>query len=90
MMRDEAMKWMTKYKGAMARYYNKKVNVRRFNIGNLVLRKVWQATKDSSQRRIILPKDPRWLRTTSSTEHRTLKEILSVRIPKYSKMLTFI
>ena len=39
-MRDEVMKRMTKYKGAMAKYYNKKVNVRRFDIGDLVLRKV--------------------------------------------------
>ena len=39
---------MEKYKGAMARYYNKKVKVRRFDIGDLILRKVSQATKDSS------------------------------------------
>ena len=31
--------------------YNKKVKVRRFNIGNLVFRKVLQATKDPSQRK---------------------------------------
>ncbi|XP_075674782.1 uncharacterized protein LOC142643967 [Castanea sativa] len=48
-VRDEEMKRMEKYKGAMARDYNKKVKVRRFNIGDLVLRKVSQATKDSSQ-----------------------------------------
>ena len=33
----------------MARYYIKKVKVRRFNVGDIVLRKVSQATKDSSQ-----------------------------------------
>ena len=43
------MKRMAKQKEAMARYYNRKVKVRRFNIGNLVLRKVSQATKDPSQ-----------------------------------------
>ena len=43
---------MEKYKGAMARYYNKKVKVRRFNVGDLVLRKVSHATKDSSQRKL--------------------------------------
>ena len=32
----------------MAKYYNKKVKVRRFDIGYLVLRKVSQATKDPS------------------------------------------
>ena len=81
--------------------------MRRFDTGNLVLREVSQATKDSSQgklrptwegtqknsslqRRIIPPEDLGWPKTTSSMEHRTPKEILSIRIPKYSKMLTFI
>ena len=40
---------MAKYKEAMAKYYNKKVKVRRFNTGDIVLRKVSQATKDLSQ-----------------------------------------
>ena len=43
------MKQMVKHKEAMARYYNRKVKVRMFNIGDLVLRKVSQATKDPSQ-----------------------------------------
>ena len=43
------MKRMAKHKETMARYYNKKVKVRRFNTGDLVLRKVSQATKDTSQ-----------------------------------------
>ena len=34
------MKRMTKHKEAMTRYYNRKVKVRRFNIGDLVLRKI--------------------------------------------------
>ena len=34
------MKQMMKYKGAMARYYNKKVKVKRFNTGDLVLKNV--------------------------------------------------
>ena len=48
-VRDEALKWMEKYMGAMARYYNKKVKVRRFNTGDLVLKNVSQATDDPSQ-----------------------------------------
>ena len=40
---------MAKHKEAMARYYNKKVKVRRFNIRDLALRKVSQATNDPSQ-----------------------------------------
>ena len=46
-VREEAMKRMVKHKEAMA--YNRKVKVRRFNTGDLVLRKVSQATKDPSQ-----------------------------------------
>ena len=51
-VRDEALKRMEKYRGVMARYYNKKVKVKRFNVVDLVLRKVLQATKDSSQRKL--------------------------------------
>ena len=48
-VREEAMKRMAKHKEAMARYYNRKVKVKRFNTGDLVLRKVSQVTKDPSQ-----------------------------------------
>ena len=48
-VREEAMKRMVKHKEAMAKYYNRKVKVRRFNTGDLVLRKVSQVTKDPSQ-----------------------------------------
>ena len=43
------MKRMAKHKEAMAKYYNRKVKVRRFTTRDLVLRKVSQATKDPSQ-----------------------------------------
>ena len=39
-VRDEASKRMEKYKGVMARYYSKKVKVRRLNVSDLILRKV--------------------------------------------------
>ena len=45
-VREEVMKRMAKHKEAMARYYNRKVKMRRFNTGDLVLRKVSQATKN--------------------------------------------
>ena len=48
-VKEEAMKRMAKHKEAMARYENQKVKVRRFNTGDLVLRKVSQATNDPSQ-----------------------------------------
>jgi len=40
---------MTKYQQRMAKYYNKRVKLRRLDIGDLVLRKVTLATKDSVQ-----------------------------------------
>ena len=45
----KVVKRMAKHKEAMARYYNRKVKVRKFNIGDLILRKVSQVTKDPSQ-----------------------------------------
>ena len=45
-VREETMKRMAKHKEAMARYYNRKVKMRRFNTGDLILRKVSQATKN--------------------------------------------
>ena len=49
----------------MARYYNKKVKVRRFNISDLVLRKVTQATKDSSKGKL----GPAWKEPYQVTCH---------------------
>ena len=37
---------MARYHNRIAGYYNSKVKVRKFDEGNLVLRKVSQATKD--------------------------------------------
>ena len=39
-VKEEAMKRMAKQKEAMTRYYNRKVKVRRFSIGDLILRKM--------------------------------------------------
>ena len=46
-VKEEAMK-------QMAKYYNRKVKVRRFNIRDLILRKVSQATNDPSQGKLGL------------------------------------
>ncbi|XP_030941748.1 uncharacterized protein LOC115966716 [Quercus lobata] len=48
-VRDNASGRMTKYQKKMAEYYNKKVKLRRLDIGDLVLRKVTIATKDPTQ-----------------------------------------
>ena len=45
-VKDGASNKMTKYQQKMAEYYNKRVKLRRLDIGDLVLRKVTQATKD--------------------------------------------
>ena len=45
-IRDQAAERMTKYQQRIAEYYNQRVKLRRFNIGDLVLRKVTPATKD--------------------------------------------
>ena len=48
-VKEEAIKRMAKHKEVIAKYYNRKVKVRRFNTRDLILRKVSQATKDPSQ-----------------------------------------
>ena len=45
-VRDKAFSRMTIYQQKMAEYYNKRVKLRRLDIGDLVLRKVTTATKD--------------------------------------------
>lgn len=44
--RDQASQRMTRYQQKMAGYYNQRVKLKRFSIGDLVLRKVTPATKD--------------------------------------------
>ena len=48
-VRDKAFSRMTIYQQKMAEYFNKRVKLRRLDIGDLVLRKVTTATKDSAQ-----------------------------------------
>ena len=48
-VREEASIRVTKYQQKMADYYNKRVKLRRVDIGDLVLRKVTPATRDSAQ-----------------------------------------
>ena len=55
-VRDRASQKMMKYQQKMAEYYNKRVKLRRLNIGDLVLRKVTPATKDPTQGKL----SPTW------------------------------
>nr|XP_023896291.1 uncharacterized protein LOC112008185 [Quercus suber] len=48
-VRDKAFSRMTEYQKKMTEYYNRRVKLRRLDIGDLVLRKVTQATKDPTQ-----------------------------------------
>uniref|UniRef100_A0A2N9G1W1 Uncharacterized protein n=1 Tax=Fagus sylvatica TaxID=28930 RepID=A0A2N9G1W1_FAGSY len=54
--REKATQRIALYQGRMARYYNTKVKLRRFEVGDWVLRKVTQATKDPSQGKL----GPNW------------------------------
>ena len=48
-VRDKASSRMTKHQQKMAEYYNKRVKLKRLDIGDLILRKVSTATRDSTQ-----------------------------------------
>ena len=55
-VREKASDKMTKYQQKMAEYYKKRVKLRRFDIGDLVLRMVTPTTKDSAQGKL----SPTW------------------------------
>ncbi|XP_050242047.1 uncharacterized protein LOC126691005 [Quercus robur] len=58
-VKNEASNKMTKYQQKMVEYYNKKVKLKRLDIGDLVLRKVTPATKDLPKGNSAQPgKDP--------------------------------
>ena len=48
-VRDQASQRMAKYQQKIVEYYNRRVKLKRFNIGDLILRKVTPATKDPTQ-----------------------------------------
>ena len=48
-VREQASIRLTKYQLKMAKYYNKRVKLRRLDIRDLVLRKVTTATRDPAQ-----------------------------------------
>ena len=48
-VRDQASQRMAKYQQKIVEYYNRRVKLKRFNIRDLVLRKVTPATKDPTQ-----------------------------------------
>ena len=48
-VRNQASQRMTKYQQKIAEHYNQRVKLKRFNIGDLVIRKVNLATKDPTQ-----------------------------------------
>ena len=55
-VRDQATQRMAKYKQKIVEYYNRRVKLKKFNIGDLVLRKVTPATKDPAQGKL----GPNW------------------------------
>ena len=57
-VRDQVAQRMAKYKQKIAEYYNRRVKLKKFNIDDLVLRKVTPATKDSAYGKL----GPNWER----------------------------
>ncbi|XP_075640522.1 uncharacterized protein LOC142612296 [Castanea sativa] len=55
-VRKEASQKIARYQQKMVEYYNKRVKLRRLNIGDLVLCKVTQATEDPTQGKL----EPTW------------------------------
>jgi hypothetical protein len=55
-MRNHAQITISAYQERMARYFNKKVKPRNFKVGDLVLRKVTLATRDSTEGKLA----PSW------------------------------
>ena len=55
-VKDGVSNRMTKYQQKMTEYYNKRVKLRRLDIGDLVLHKVTTATKDPTQGKL----SPTW------------------------------
>ena len=53
-VRDKASSRMMIYQQKMVEYYNKRVKLRRLDIGDLVLRKVTPTTRDSTQGKLGL------------------------------------
>ena len=87
-VRDDAAQRMALYHQRMTKYYNQKVKLRRFNFGDMVLRKVSHATKDLTQRKLgpnwkreLLLRRYGWESFTLSLESRTPQEVLSIKVP---------
>ena len=55
-VRDQAAQRMTKYKQKIAEYYNRRVKLKKFDIADLILRKVTPVTKDPAQGKL----GPNW------------------------------
>ena len=55
-VRYQVAQRMAKYKQKIAEYYNRRVKLKKFNISDLVLRKVTLATKDPAQGKL----SPNW------------------------------
>jgi hypothetical protein len=97
-IREKAAQRMTFYQGKMAKYYNTKVKLQRFEVGDWVLRKVTQATKDPSQGKLgpnwegpykviqYYRKDTYHKEASSPMERRASQEVLSLR---YTSLVTF-
>uniref|UniRef100_A0A2N9FUY0 Uncharacterized protein n=1 Tax=Fagus sylvatica TaxID=28930 RepID=A0A2N9FUY0_FAGSY len=69
--REKAAQRIALYQGRMARYYNTKVKLRRFEVGDWVLRKVTQATKGPT----VMERSYLILGTLSTSRSTTLEHV---------------
>ena len=82
-IRDEASSRMTKYQQKMVKYYNKRVKLRRLDIGDLVLHKVNPATKDPVQGKLSLTwEGPYWIIHYSRQDSYHLETLDGQKLPR--------
>ena len=81
---------MSKYQQKMAKYYNKRVKLKRLDIGDLVIHKGTSPTKDPTkvtlqghplpQTRQLSPKDLKREKAALTMEHRAFEEVPSIDV----------
>ncbi|XP_075650966.1 uncharacterized protein LOC142621563 [Castanea sativa] len=82
-IRDEAFNRLTKYQQKMAEYYNKRVKLRRLEIGDLVLLKLTSATKDLAQGKLGPTwEGPYWVVHYSRQGRYNLETLDGQRLPR--------
>ena len=87
--RDVASKRMEKYQQKMVGYYDQRVKLRRFDMGDLLFRKVMLVTRDSTHRKLgPTRKAPTKLLTTQDEEATTWNPWTTSNYPVHGMLNT--